>query len=117
MKKGLGVSNLRQKIVSSNIANLQTPDYKVNRVKFEETLSKAIKQIPMSITNNMHLGRVNEIEPIVVKRDTTYLNDNGNNVDVDVEMAELAVNELYYGTLVRQVNAKLAGYNYVINRT
>lgn len=117
MKKGLEVSSLRQKVVSSNIANLQTPNYKVNRVKFEESLSKAINQIPMLATNNMHLDRVDEIKPAVVKRDTTYLNDNGNNVDIDLEMAELVANELYYGTLVRQVNAKLAGYNYVINRT
>lgn len=104
-------------MVSSNISNVNTPDYKVNRVEFEEHLSKAVNEIGMKTTHEGHLGKLEEIVPNVVKRDTTYLNDNGNNVDVDLEMTELAANELYYSTLIKQINHKLTGLNYVINRT
>lgn len=117
IKTGINVSSLRQKMGSSNIANANTPDYKVNRVEFEELLSKQINEIGMNTTHNGHLGKLTDIKPRVVKRETTYLNDNGNNVDIDIEMTELAANELYYSTLVKQINQKLSGLNLVINRT
>ena len=117
IKKGIQVSDLRQNIISSNITNINTPEYKVSRVKFEEYLNKAVNEIHMKTTNSGHLGNTNDIEPNIVKRDTTYLKDNGNNVDIDLEMTELAANELYYSTLVKQINHKLTSLNYVINRT
>ena len=43
-------------------------------------------------------------------------NDNGNNVDIDLEMTELAANEIYYSALTQIINAKLSSLNYVINR-
>ena len=103
IKKGLDVASLRQKIVSSNIANINTPDYKVNKVEFEEYLAKA--------KNNGKLP-----EPTVKKRTGTSINENGNNVDIDLEMTELAANEIYYSVLINQLNAKLSNMNYVINR-
>ncbi len=103
IKKGLDVASLRQKIVSSNIANINTPDYKVNKVEFEEYLAKA--------KNNGKLP-----EPVVKKRTGTSINENGNNVDIDLEMTELAANEIYYSVLISQLNAKLSNMNYVINK-
>lgn len=114
MKTGLDVSALRQKTTSSNIANLNTPDYKVNKVEFEEYLANATNKIGLNKTHQEHLG-MDPLEPKVEKRETTFLNDNGNNVDVDYEMTELAANEIYYDTLVQQINAKLRNINYVIN--
>lgn len=114
MKKGLDVSALRQKTISSNIANLNTPDYKVNKVEFEKYLANASEKINLDKTHQKHLG-MEPLEPTVEKRETTFLNDNGNNVDIDYEMSELAANEIYYDTLVQQINAKLKNINYVIN--
>lgn len=118
IKKGLDVASLRQKTISSNIANINTPNYKVNKVEFEEYLSKATKGIKMKKTHHMHFGvdNSNGIEPEVKKRTTTSLNDNGNNVDIDLEMTELAANEIFYNVLVQQINAKLSNLNYVINK-
>lgn len=115
MKKGLDVSAVRQKAISSNISNINTPDYKVNKVEFEEYLSNAAKRINLRKTHQNHLGTI-PLEPTVKKRETTFLNDNGNNVDIDYEMAELAANEIYNNVLVSQINAKLGNLNYVINR-
>lgn len=118
IKKTLDVSALRQSTISSNIANLNTPDYKVNKVEFERFLAEAKEGINMTRTNPMHFGlkTIDEIEPVVEKRAGTSLNDNGNNVDIDLEMAELAANEIYYSTLIQQINSKLSNLNYVINR-
>jgi flagellar basal-body rod protein FlgB len=37
-------------------------------------------------------------------------------VDLDMEMVELAANEIYYSVLVQQLNSRLSKMNYVINR-
>lgn len=118
IEKGLDVASLRQRTISSNIANINTPDYKVNKVEFEKYLSDATEQIKMKKTHPMHFGIDNilDIEPTVKKRTTTSLNDNGNNVDIDIEMTELAANEIYYSILIRQLNTKLSNLNYVINK-
>lgn len=115
IKKGLDVSAIRQKTISSNISNLNTPNYKVNRVEFEKHLTNATDKISLNKTHQMHFG-LDSLEATVEKRETTFLNDNGNNVDVDFEMTELAANEIYYNVLVSQINAKLSNLNYVINR-
>lgn len=103
IKKGLDMSALRDRVISSNIANINTPDYKVNKVEFEDILAKAKNEkiVP---------------EPVVKKRTGTRLNENRNNVDLDLEMTELAANEIYYTVLVYQLNSKLSDLNYVINR-
>lgn len=118
IKKGLDVSSLRQRAISSNLANINTPDYKVNKVEFESILARAKEGIALNKTHENHFGiaKIEDIEAIEKKRNTTTLNDNGNNVDVDLEMTELAANEIYYSVLTRQLNSKLSNLNYVINR-
>lgn len=116
IKKGLDMSSLRQKTTSNNIANINTPGFKVDKVEFEELLNTA-KNIRIHKTDDQHFG-VKDIDDInlkIKKRSTTMVNDNGNNVDIDLEMAELSANEIYYNVLIRQVNSKLSSLNYVIN--
>lgn len=103
IKKGLDMSSLRQRVSSNNIANINTPNFKVNKVDFEELLSK------IKSKNNIP-------DPIVQRRTGTSINENGNNVDIDLEMTELAANEIYYSVLIHQLNAKLSNMNYVINK-
>ena len=118
IKKGLDVGALRQKTISINISNINTPDYKVNRVEFEEYLSTAVDSIRLRKTHDVHFGvnNIKDIEPTLMKRETTMLNDNGNNVDIDLEMTELAANEIYYNVLIQQINSRLGNLNYVINK-
>ena len=109
------MSSLRQKATANNIANINTPDFKSGRVEFEELIRTEI--LNRNKIGDMGFG-IEDVEAIELKiedRDTTMINDNGNNVDIDLEMTELSANELYYNTLVRQVNAKLSSLSYVIN--
>ena len=118
IKKGLDVSSLRQRTISSNIANINTKDFKVNKVEFERYLSQAINEISVKKTHQQHFGidSIEDMEPEVVKREDTTFNENGNNVDIDLEMTELSANEIYYNILVQQLNARLMNLNYVINK-
>lgn len=118
IKKSLDVASLRQSTISSNIANQNTPGFKVNKVEFEKFLAEAKEGIRMKKTHPMHFGmeNINDIEPVVMKRTGTSMDDTGNNVDLDMEMVELAANEIYYSVLVQQLNSRLSKMNYVINR-
>ena len=117
VKKGLDMSDIRQKTISSNISNINTPGFKAGRVEFEELLQKS-KNIRLSKTDDKHFGirNIEDLDLKVKKKNTTMVNDNGNNVDIDLEMTELSANEIYYNVLIRQVNSKLGNLNYVINR-
>jgi len=43
LESGIKAETLRQKAISNNVANLQTPGYRRLGVKFEQTLAKAIE--------------------------------------------------------------------------
>lgn len=118
IKKGLDASSMRQKAISSNVANVNTPGYKAEKVEFESELKKAIGKggLGMVGTDEKDLGgSVSSVSPKVVRTEGS-MNENGNNVDIDNEMVNLAANEIYYSALVEQMNIKLSSMSYVINR-
>lgn len=120
IKKGLDASSMRQKTISSNIANVNTPGYKADKVRFEGELRKALGKngVAMEKTHDDHLGGSTafSIAPEIVNNESASMNENGNNVDIDREMVDLAANEIYYSALIEQMNRKLGNMNYVINR-
>lgn len=119
IKNGLDASSMRQKVISSNIANVNTAGYKAEKVEFEDELNKALGNggLKMSSTGGNHLGgkAAASVSPEVVRTEGS-MNENGNNVDIDNEMVNLAANEIYYSALVEQMNIKLSSMSYVINR-
>ncbi|MBP1042052.1 flagellar basal body rod protein FlgB [Vagococcus sp. BWB3-3] len=121
LQKAMDAASTRQRTISNNIANVNTAGYKVERVVFEDKLKDALSmnELKLERTNDKHLTASGEvagaIEPTVQKRTDTSIKENGNNVDIELEMSEKAVNELYYNTLTRQMNGELSLLNYVIS--
>lgn len=121
LQKAMDTASLRQRTISNNIANINTAGYKVERVVFEDKLKEAVSasELQLARTNEKHIvaagGTVDMIEPTVQKRTDTSVKENGNNVDIDLEMSEKSVNELYYSALTRQMNGEFSLLNYVIN--
>ncbi|MGF2143927.1 flagellar basal body rod protein FlgB [Vagococcus fluvialis] len=120
LKQALNASDLRQKAISNNISNVNTPGYKLERVVFEEKFNRIMSknEIDLTSTNSKHLSiNANNdfLTPEVIRINQTSVKEDGNNVDLDAEMTEKAVNELYYSALTRQVNHELSQMNYVIN--
>lgn len=108
IKNALDATELRQQMISSNIANVNTPDYKVNKVDFENRLEKAYDGIGMTKTNVRHIGIGNpdEVRAVVTKRTNSIVKENGNNVDIDMEMTDEAATSIQYNALITQLNAK-----------
>ncbi len=108
LEQALGASALRHRVIANNIANVNTPGFKKSDVVFEDKLAEAMsgKPLPMARTHAGHLpGRQGDaFAPSVVTDTTTSLRTDGNNVDIDAEMANVAKNTLYYEAVASQLN-------------
>lgn len=109
LKKSLNVTSLRQKIISNNLANLNTKGYKRMYVKFEDTLSKQEDNLQLKLNDKKHISDSYNTDKISVKKDeSTSMRQDGNNVNIDSEMVNQAANTLMYEALISEINNKLA---------
>ncbi len=118
LEKALDASWLRNEVISNNIANVDTPNFKSSAVKFESIFNEAItsKKINAKKTNPRHLdfGK-KSIEPVVVKRNDTANRMDGNNVDIESEQIDLVKNVIYYNTLIEKYKAETDRIRAAIN--
>ncbi|HEY8889991.1 MAG TPA: flagellar basal body rod protein FlgB [Clostridium sp.] len=115
LKKSMDASALRSKVSANNIANINTKNYKALYVTFEETLNDNMAADTMKTDNSKHIQAGSSSGEITVNRDeTTSARQDGNNVDIDLEMTNQAANTLMYDALVSQVNSKISLTSYVI---
>ena len=117
LEKALDYSALRQKVISDNIANVDTPNYKAQDVSFKNLLSNEMNsQLRANRTNEKHFeftSSKRSNSSIITKNDTAF-NHNGNNVDIDKEMALLAENQIYYNAVTERISGKFNTLNTVI---
>ena len=110
MEKALDGSALRQKAIAANIANVDTPGYKSIEVSFAEQLRGALKNpgkvIRLRTTHQRHLqiNNASTMKEFVISRQNTQVRNDGNNVDIDREIAKLTSNEIYYDAISRCIN-------------
>lgn len=111
IKDAMTVSNHRSELISNNIANINTPNYKAKRIEFESLLNQAMQTNALTTTNERHIQPGNGQMGRVTERSDVSVKENGNNVDVDVEMLNQSTNALYYSALTAQLNGRLSMYN------
>jgi len=125
-------SAVTQRVVANNLANSETPNYKAFRVMFDRSMASQgtdDMHLPLARTNARHLGDApvigsgnNSLDDLVnragaqlVRDSSTTLRNDGNNVDVDRELADLSANTLYYGALTTFVKNRFDGYRRIIS--
>ena len=108
LEQALNASMVQQRTITSNISNVDTPNYKRQTVSFQDNLQEAAKNFQSYKSNPKHVPFSNEmnINPVVKTDKNTLNNSNGNNVDMDVEMADLAKNQLWYNAMVEKTNSQ-----------
>lgn len=118
----LNFREMRQELISSNVANANTPGYKAKKLDFEEALARALDvdgQMQMNATDGRHYnvgsGGFNNLEPEIYDNPNGVVSENGNTVDVEAEMAQMAENKLMYDALVQLINKKMGIMKYAIN--
>jgi flagellar basal-body rod protein FlgB len=113
MRSALNARALRQDMISSNIANIDTPKYRPKDIAFESLLASQgsteynkankSKELKMAKTANSHLepnyDGLDPRKPTVFYRDGHLARNDGNSVDIDVETTEMAKNSTAYNAL------------------
>jgi flagellar basal-body rod protein FlgB len=118
----LNFREMRQELISSNVANANTPGFKAKKMDFEEALARALDvdgQMQMNVSDGRHHnvgnGGFNNLEPEIYDDPNGVVSENGNTVDVEAEMARMAENKLMYDALVQLINKKMGIMKYAIN--
>lgn len=115
-ERALDAANLRHKVLANNIANIDTPNFKRSDISFETALQAYLNDssgsIRGTITHPRHIPigiqPFDQIQPKIIVEESTAVNNNGNNVDIDSEMTQLAVNQIKYNALIQQLNGHIA---------
>lgn len=114
MKLYMDFASKRQQVISSNIANIETPGYEAKDLKFEEIFRGELSQskVELQRSDTRHRGS----KPVLLREEdevrprrtfTDSLGNDLNNVDLDREMSQLAENVLKFSAVAQMTRLKL----------
>ncbi len=95
----------KQHVISSNIANINTPGYKTKDLAFDNEIKKIEQNndLKMFATNSKHLNGMMDTpkvnEPRLVEVQGLEEQNDGNNVNLDTQMSEMAKNKMIFDAL------------------
>lgn len=103
--------SMRQQAISRNLANIDTPGYRAQSVDFESAVQQAIKKagsLTARTTRAGHMLPRQQSQLIkTVDRPGGSLRADENNVDIDVELAEMSETGIQYQAISQQISKKL----------
>jgi flagellar basal-body rod protein FlgB len=99
LEKAMDVSWFRQQLIADNIANVDTPQYKRQDIDFQKTLENSL---------NQDASGSGDLDPVFIDSDQYSEANNGNNVDIENEMTQQAINLLQYDSLARLESDQLS---------
>lgn len=118
LKSAADASWLREEVLSNNIANVDTPNYKRQDVEFKTYLNSAIEQSgkpKATLTqkiNNVDLSNI-KTRTYTDNSSLSYRID-GNNVDLSTENVELAAEQINYNALIDSMNNEFSRFKAVL---
>lgn len=123
LAKGLDVASTRHAVISNNIANVNTPRFKRQIVTFEKEMARVFdgkidivgrreddRHIPIGEINYMDIG------PTTIKDRIHVMRNDKNNVDIDVEMSDLAKNTMTYQIHATRLQSMFSMLNNIITK-
>ncbi len=113
LRAALSGLSARQRAIANNVANVDTPNFKASEVRFEDTLRDAMRGRAPGGNGSQEaldaaVSRPREIANTVVRSD-------GNNVDIDRDMVQLAETTVAYNTLTQAIAARIGIMRAVIS--
>lgn len=111
-QKYLTLGSYRHKLISGNISNVSTPEYKAEDIDFQDEYSRLTAQsnhIAGAITNPNHipLGNHENRQPDVKKQSIT--DGDINSVNIEEQASNMAQNELLYTIGAKLLKQKFDG--------
>jgi len=99
---------IKQRVISNNIANIDTPNFKASQVSFRHVLHKK---------NQAHHQSLSKIQIDIHKDETISQRLDGNNVDLEKEQLALWETYAHYSYLTQNMSKSIQNLRYVINNT
>lgn len=116
LEKALDLRSKKHNVIASNIANMDTPDYKAFDLIIEKELQKVTgkgNSISLNKTNKAHMqSQRSKAGGVSVQVDDTQglsLRGDGNTVDIDKQMGNMAENTLMYKAAAQMIYSKFQG--------
>ena len=113
LEQSLNLRSMNQKLIVSNIANMDTPRYKAFKMMVDENLQDTAQGGPRLTMTRTQVGHLNTTGKSPesgrlarVESNDLSLRGDGNTVELDTEMANLAENTLKYNTTTRIISNK-----------
>ncbi|MFH1138385.1 MAG: flagellar basal body rod protein FlgB [Pseudomonadota bacterium] len=123
--QSLGLRLARHSMITSNLANIDTPGYKVRDLKFETAMQRALGpkkgELQMMETKSDHLPATDLKRTFrAAERDVVQSeygrDENGMDIlDIDQEMTKLSKNHLLYNTTVQILSKEFENLKYAIS--
>jgi flagellar basal-body rod protein FlgB len=113
--KSIDLRTKSQNLISSNIANAETPNYIPKSLDFEKQLQGAVKnggKGTPAITNPRHLAlkgtadRLQSVTGHVVETPAKTPGNDGNAVELENEMSRMVENQIMYNASVQMLSKK-----------
>ncbi|MEO7427504.1 MAG: flagellar basal body rod protein FlgB [Fibrobacteria bacterium] len=121
--KSLDACTLRGRAIANNLANITTPGYQRIEVAFEDRLQAALDEKNIAgakdQSGHQNLGRpaLDNVEAVAYRSQDPTLPGEINNVDVDMEAAKMAENQILYEFGIKfiqerkgDINSAIAGH-------
>ena len=94
----------KQKVISSNIANINTPAYKTKDLVFENELNNKLDNtLKMQVTSSKHMpsigSNLSNANPKLVEVKGLEQQNDGNNVNLDTQMSEMSKNKILFDAI------------------
>lgn len=104
----LDVAALRQNVFAQNVANVNTPGYTIMEVSFEDALREATSDADWR-------ERLPNVTAEVLPSTKAVERADGNSVEVDLEMARLQKNGIYFQVYTQMLANELAQFRSAIS--
>ena len=121
LEKSLNLRSIQHKALASNIANMDTPNYKAVELDVTEKMNKnkgSVRSTALVRTHATHLpfrgDRADKVKLKAVTPPAYSLRGDGNTVDIDRTMGRLAENTLLYNATAQLIARKFKGLRNVI---
>ena len=96
----------REQVISENIANYETPNYKSKAVSFEAELLAQMQNGTLSDSDL--IDRISDVDITESLSNGGTLREDGNNVDLENETIEMARTQLNYAYSAQNINEYFA---------
>lgn len=108
-----------QNLIASNIANADTPNYKSQKMEFEDALRNALEisgRLKMEGSDPSHFIKadIGHIDPQIYDNPNGVVHLDGNTVDRNAEQVALAENQIQYDAAAEMLRRKLGLLRYAI---